>query len=252
MLNLPRAAGRFRAISLAICLLCVSGTVWAGPPYFTDDPEPTDLGHWEDYLFLLGTHFGGDTTGQAGVELNYGAAKDLQLSLTLPFNYDDANNLQSARGNVLLGAKYRFVHQADGDWVPDMALYPQLTLPSASRVYGVQHPNLLLPLWMERDFGKWSTFGGFGYDINPGQGNRNYMLMGWAVAHDVSERLNLGAEIYHLTSAVVHGQASTNVALGFTYRITQHIALMASGGPGLENTRATGLYAFYASVQVLY
>jgi hypothetical protein len=233
-------------------LLAISVTALAGPPYVTDDPEPTDLGHWEDYLFLTGTDFHADTIGQAGVELNYGAAKDLQLSVTLPFNYNDAANLQAARGNILLGAKYRFLHQTDSDWLPDIAIYPQLTLPTAAQQYGVQHPSLFVPLWAERDFGKWSTFGGLGYDINPGQGNRNYVLAGWALTRDISEQWNLGVEIYHQTPSTVDTKASTNVALGAIYKITSHIALMASGGPGLENTRSTGLYAFYASLQVLY
>jgi hypothetical protein len=247
-----RIAASLRSAGLAISLMMTPAYVLAGPPYVTDDPEPTDLGHWEDYLFVLGTHFQGDTDGQYGLELNYGAAKDLQLSITLPVNYDAASNLQMARGDVLLGAKYRFLHQAEGSWLPDVAFYPQLSLPTASRVYGAQHPSLFLPLWMERDFGKWSTFGGFGYDINPGRGNRNFTLMGWAITRDVSDRLNLGLEIFHQTSPLAHGQSSTNIAPGVIYRITRHIALMASGGPGLENTRSTGLYEFYASLQILY
>jgi len=46
----------------------------AGPPYVTDDPEPTDTGHWENYLFTEITHVVGQIchlscrllTGMAG------------------------------------------------------------------------------------------------------------------------------------------------------------------------------------------
>jgi hypothetical protein len=33
----------------------------AGPPYVTDDPEPTDTGHWENYLFTEITHVAGQS-----------------------------------------------------------------------------------------------------------------------------------------------------------------------------------------------
>jgi hypothetical protein len=59
----------------------------AGPPYVTDDPEPTDTGHWENYLFVEGTRAGGHFGGPpAGVELNYGAFSDTQLTWSFPLN----------------------------------------------------------------------------------------------------------------------------------------------------------------------
>jgi hypothetical protein len=238
--------------AIVVSLLALSGNSYAGPPYVTDDPEPTDLGHWEDYLFLTGTTEPGSVAGQAGVEMNYGAIKDLQLSVTLPLNYAYSTSTQTGRGDVLLGAKYRFVHQSDGSCLPDIAFYPQLSLPTASRSFGPQHPSLFLPFWMQRDFGKWSTFGGVGYDIYPGRGNQNYELMGWAVTRGVTDQLNLGAEIYHQTASTTGGRPLTNIALGVVYQLTSHWALMASGGPGLENTRVNGQYSFYASIQLLY
>jgi subtilisin family serine protease len=61
----------------------------AGPPFRTDDPEPVDLGHWEVYGFTAGTHVRGDTAGTlAGVEVNYGAAPNLQLHMVAPLAFD--------------------------------------------------------------------------------------------------------------------------------------------------------------------
>ena len=59
--------------------MCVR-TAWAGPPYVTDDPEPTDLGKWEIYGFGDGTRFAHSTEAATGFDINYGAAKDLQLT----------------------------------------------------------------------------------------------------------------------------------------------------------------------------
>ena len=66
----------FVAAAVAICSFPVS----AGPPYQTDDPEPTDLRHWEIYNFIDVDGRHGDLDGAAGLDVNYGAAKDLQLT----------------------------------------------------------------------------------------------------------------------------------------------------------------------------
>ena len=50
----------------------------AGPPFLADDPEPTEKGHWEIYAPMPEAQGRGATfEGTAGVELNYGAARDL-------------------------------------------------------------------------------------------------------------------------------------------------------------------------------
>jgi hypothetical protein len=48
----------------------------AGPPYVSDDPEPTDYKHFEIYTFNSGTAMRGDTSGTSGIDFNYGAAPD--------------------------------------------------------------------------------------------------------------------------------------------------------------------------------
>jgi hypothetical protein len=52
----------------------------AGPPYVSDDPEPTDYRHFEIYTFNSGTTTRDGTGGQSGIDFNYGAAPDLQLT----------------------------------------------------------------------------------------------------------------------------------------------------------------------------
>jgi hypothetical protein len=164
----------------------------AGPPYVTDDPEPTRTGGWENYVYVTGTDLQGATAGQAGLELNYGAAPDLQLSLTLPEDYLNLHGLHTGSGDVSAGAKFRFLHASDDGWLPDVAVFPALTVPSGSRGVGARHISLFLPLWVEKDFGAWSTFGGGGFGVNPDAGQRNYGLFGWAVTHSVGTRLNVG------------------------------------------------------------
>jgi hypothetical protein len=232
----------------AVVIGCAAPT-WAGPPYVTDDPEPTDTGHWEDRVFVSGTNLAGETAGQAGFDINYGAAKDLQLTLIAPLDYDTAAPDRIGAGDLQLSVKYRFAHQSDTSWLPDISVFPQVNLPTASGHFGDGRVSFFLPIWAEKDVGPWSTFGGGGYDINPGPGDRNYWLVGWALTRKITDRLQLGGEIYHQTSTGI-GQLSTTVAdLGFIYQLTTHFAFMASGGPSLQ-TR--GQSAFYAALQLTY
>jgi hypothetical protein len=78
-----------------IIALMLPGAAVAGPPFLTDDPEPTDAGHWEIYAPLLEAEGrGANYEGSVGVELNYGGAKDLQLTVALPVDYvHDASGL---------------------------------------------------------------------------------------------------------------------------------------------------------------
>ena len=226
-----------------------AGAAGAGPPYVTDDPEPTRTGGWENYAYVTGTNTPGEIAGQGGVELNYGGATNLQLSLSVPLNYDDAHALHAGTGDLDLSVKYRLLHPPEGSWLPDAAVFPALTLPTAPRRFDTGHPTLFLPLWLEKDFGKWSTFGGGGYDVNPGRGERNSALVGWAVTRSFSKRLNLGVEVYHQTSVTSGGPALTNLGFGAIYQLTKHWALMASGGPGLQTPSRSGSSTFYASLQ---
>jgi len=56
----------------------------------TDDPEPTELHHWEIYAFGTADGRGSTIDGAAGVDLNYGPIKDVQLTATLPVAFSHA------------------------------------------------------------------------------------------------------------------------------------------------------------------
>jgi len=82
-------------------------------PERSDDPEPTDFKHFEIYAFSNGTTARAGTSGEAGVDFNYGAAPDLQLTATVPAGFDRPSGGKTAIGfgNIELAAKYRFLHQ---------------------------------------------------------------------------------------------------------------------------------------------
>ena len=78
--------------------------------------------------------------------------------------------------------------------------FPRLFLPTANHAFGSGRLGLLLPVWAEKDFGRWSVFGGGGYQINPGPDQRNFWVSGVAVQRSMTARLGLGVEVYHQTA----------------------------------------------------
>ena len=241
------------ALAVLAAALLLGSPAQAGPPYITDDPAPTERGHWEIYNFVGGGHVAGETAGEGGFDLNYGAAEDLQLTLVLPFAYDRADgNTDLGLGVVEAAAKLKVMHQKAGSWQPDVAVFPRLFLPTAEAKFASRHTTLLLPVWLGKDFGKWSLFGGGGWQLNPGEGNRDFWTGGVAVTRQVTERLNLGAEISHRSADAREGRAFSGVNLGMVYRMTDHWSLLASAGPGIQNARTEGRYDFYVSLKADY
>jgi hypothetical protein len=243
---------RAPALGVAVLLAAISaplGDARAGPPYVTDDPEPTDTGHWEIYNFVSGAGTPGDLVGEAGFDINYGGAKNLQLTAVIPAAFQNANEIGG--GDIQLAVKYRFLQQQAGSWTPDVAFFPRVFLATGTR-YDPERPGLFLPIWAEKDWGPWSVFGGGGIQLNPGAGERNFWQSGLAVSRSFGARFSLGAEIYHQTPQDLTARDFTGVNLGATYQLSHHWTLMISGGPGVQHARQEGQYDFYAALLASY
>jgi hypothetical protein len=237
---------RLRVPVLVFVLL--ASAAQAGPPYVSDDPEPTDDGHYEIYLFDQGTAARDGVGGAFGVDFNYGAAENLQLTAVLPVEQESTPGGPDLLGigNIELAAKYRFLHLGEGGW--DAAIFPRVFLPSGSALVGDKHFSLLVPIWLEHDWGQWSTFGGGGCEINRAGTSRDFCMAGWALTRQVLPDLQLGAEIVHQTADSRDGRASTAIGGGLRYDFSAHYHFLAYAGPGLENAAETGRASWYTSI----
>jgi hypothetical protein len=231
----------------------------AGPPFITDDPEPVDLGHWEVYAFSAGAVDAHDATGVGpAFEVNYGAAPNLQLHLIANFAYDLPDDApgEFGVGDTELGAKYRFISPGKDDWYPQVGVFPLVELPSgnARRGLGAGYVQAFLPVWVQKDFGNWTTYGGGGYWINPGPGNRNYWYVGWLLQRQVTKKLALGGEVFHTTSSMVGRGGVTGFNLGGQYDLTDHDHLLFSAGRGgllnaVDAARVADPVTYYVAFQ---
>jgi hypothetical protein len=223
------------------------GIAVAGPPFVTDDPEPTETGHWEIYAPLMeGDGRGSDFEGTAGAEFNYGAAPNLQVTVGLGAAYvHDRTGWRWGAGDIELSGKYRFYHdEARG---LSIAAFPGVTLPTGSNGMSAGRVTALLPVWAQKDFGSWSVFGGGGYAINPGAGKRNYWKGGIAVTHSFGEALLIGVEADRQGADTIGASASTRLGCGTIVRIDKTLRLLASGGPTFDDAGGkAGFHAFAA------
>ena len=236
-----------RCLLLVMAGMALPGAASAGPPILTDDPEPTDTGPWEINAPLVESEGkGADHEGAVAVELNYGPAPNLQLTVGLPVDYvHDSSGFHSGRGDLELSAKYRFYHDEAAGL--SAAFFPGITLPTASHGMGNSKVTALLPVWAQLDKGPWSLFGGGGYAINPGRGNRDYWTGGVAATREVTKGLLLGIEADRQGPDTAGGRASTSLGLGAIVQLGAPFRLLGSGGPTfVDGEGSAGFHAFMA------
>jgi hypothetical protein len=262
-------------VSLAAFLL-LSSSALAGPPFITDDPEPTDYQHYELYFFSLGTHATGELTGVApSCDCNYGGFPNVQLHFQPGMAVDKSNgsSLQWGLDDTEFGIKYRFIEQDKASWVPSIAIYPLLEVPTgdSARGLGTGRTHAFVPIWVQKDFGDWKTYGGGGFWINPGPGNKNFWFAGWVLERKITDKFMLGIEFFHETPNVTGGLESTGFSsqtllrqpssdigvtpstgfnIGGIYDFTDQYHFLFSFGRGLQNAKKTNEFSWYIGFEI--
>jgi hypothetical protein len=222
--------------------------VRAGPPFLTDDPEPVEFHHAEFYLASTGAS---STDGAAGslplFEFNYGILRETQFHVLLPMAYSSPSGQPGARGygDTELGLKLRFVKETGAR--PQIGTFPLLELPTgdAARGLGSGHVQLYLPLWIQKSWGAWTSYGGVGWWRNPGAGSRDWTYAGWLLQRTVAGRLVIGGELFAASAAQVGGSGSSGYDLGAVLDLTDKHHILVSLGRNLSGGRLTRFYAGY-------
>jgi hypothetical protein len=203
-----------------------------GPPYQTDDPVPVDLHHYEFYIFggMDGTPVALAPAGPA-FEFNWGAIPRVQLHAILPWGasaplnnpvYEPAGEGPVTFGltDMELGAKIAFIKE--GKYMPQIGSFTMFEIPTGSydRGLGVGKVWYKLPIWLQKNSGKWLFDGGGGYQVVPQTGYRNFPYGGFLIKRELNERLELGAEIFthgREGAAAPQTEASAMVDVGGYY-----------------------------------
>ena len=90
----------------------------------------------------------------------------------MPVSFDSPTGgpSQFGYGDTELGFKYRFIDEDKNGSRPMVGVFPFLELPTGDekRALGAGYVRAYFPLWVQKSFGDWTTYGGGGYWINHG------------------------------------------------------------------------------------
>lgn len=233
---------------LCVFLLAIPLAVRAGPPFLTDDPEPVEYGTWEIYLASQYTESkDGVAFAAPHMEINYGILPNFQLHVILPAEYVRPSGGPShyGYGDTELGLKWKFYENEEAHFLA--GILPLLEVPTGDKGKGLGkgEPQFFMPLWLQKSWGPWTTYGGGGYWINPGSGNRNYGFVGWEIQRDITKQFTLGAEIFHRTPAEVGGVSNTGFNVGSIVNLADNHHILFSAGRDISGPDRFSFYIAY-------
>ena len=105
------------------------------------------------------------------------------------------------------------------------------------------------PLWLQKSFGPWATYGGGGFWLNPGAGNRHWWYAGWQAQSKFMDQVALGVEIFYASPKAEDGghEIRFNVGLVTDFGPLHHLLLSAGRGI-LGPNRFMGYLAYQLTV----
>lgn len=233
--------------TISFLIIFIASTTFAGPPFNTDDPVPVDFLHWEFYIassYQCGKY--DDNATLPHFEMNYGAVHDVQLHLLIGPGYakvDDDHQYGFMTAEV--GFKYRFINDETNNF--QVGIFPLLEIPTTSKesIVGNNHLQTFLPLWIQKSWGKFTTYGGAGYWINSGENSKNSIFVGWQAQYDFTETLSLGGEIYYESPDTKDSESDVAFKVGGFINLNEENHILFSIGHSLKNTDVISGYLGY-------
>ena len=197
-----------KTVAVIGLLLVAVAAAKAGPPFQTDDPEPVDFRHYEFYTFgaMDATGVEIDTIGPA-LEFNWGILPNAQFHIVFPaaaiFPYNNPRYSGAgvgARawgvGDTEIGVKLRYVKETK--YRPMIGTFTMIEVPTGDSANGLGVGKVWwrLPVWVQKSWGPWTTYGGVGETIIPQTGFNNFTFGGCLLQRDIGKKLTLGTEIF--------------------------------------------------------
>jgi hypothetical protein len=234
-------------------LLSITHNVIAGPPFLTDDPEPVDFQHWELYLASIHTITKDTASGTAPhFECNYGVIQNIQLHVIAPFAYfyskttaENSTIKNYGYGDTELGIKIRFLQETA--YIPMAGTFPLIELPTGNKNknLGGGKTQYFLPLWLQKKFGNWQSYGGGGYWVNHGDGNKNFWFFGWQIQREINKKITLGGETFYSTPNQVDSKYHFGINVGGIADFTDNHHFLFSFGRDIRGDDKLIAYIAY-------
>ena len=240
-------ANKYLILSGIIASLTIQ-PVNAGPPFDTDDPETVRFKHWEYYISSINTR---QVTVWSGtmphIEINYGLAQNIQVHLLMPMNYDysSLHGFKAGYADTEVGIKFRFIRETKSS--PQIGIFPQIEIPTVdNKEFSNGKFKIFLPVWLQKSWGKLTTYGGAGYWLNPGTNNKNWIFTGWEIQYDFSPIVTLGGELTWHSATSQGSGPGTAFNIGGYINLSEKFHILFSAGYSLTNDR---VFSSYIGVQ---
>ncbi len=229
----------------------VATAAQAGPPFVTDDPETPPLHGWEINIPFTLEHESGEQVFETPLfDINYGYRRNVQLKVEFGLLNVRLDEGQTQRGlsDTSVGVKWRFLEERRV--LPQMAFYPQVTLPTGDdhRGLGEGKPSCRLPLVVQKSWGRWAVFGNVGAVLQSRAGSRDFWFHGLTVLREVSRSLELGLEEYGNSPTDRDERTSLGFNLGGIWKVADGTGVLFSAGRTFRGEDATTVYL---GIQVL-
>jgi hypothetical protein len=231
----------------SIFISLISSSALAGPPFRTDDPQPVDFLHWEFYLASMQHYTRNESDATCPhIEINYGAFSNVQIHLVAPLGYVHSNEgTHYGYSDTEVGVKYRFVEETET--VPQIGSFPLIEFPTGNedKQLGSGQFQAYLPLWIQKSWGKFTTYGGGGVWFNPGIDRKNWIFTGWEIQYDFSENITLGSELTYQTADAQDSESSAGFNIGGCLNLSERHHILFSFGRTLSGEPAVTGYIGY-------
>jgi hypothetical protein len=166
--------------------------------------------------------------------------------LVAPLGYVHTNErTHYGYSDTEIGIKYRAVEESGA--TPQIGFFPLIEIPTGdeNKQLGSGNIQAYLPVWVQKNWGSLTTYGGGGVWYNPGPGQKNSVFAGWEMQYDFSATLTLGGELYHQTAQTQTSESSAGFNVGGFINLTAEHHILFSVGHSLSGETAFAGYIGY-------
>ena len=110
---------------------------------------------------------------------------------------------------------------------------------------GAGQAKFLVPLWLQKAWGPWQSYGGGGFWRNPGEGNKDYWFFGCQLQRQISTKLTLGVELFGQTRDTSDGKSRTGFNAGSIVNLSDDHHFLFSVGSDIKGDNRLSAYVAY-------
>src|SRR5262249_3101459 len=116
---------------------------------------------------------------------------------------------------------------------------------SESRGLGNGTAQVFLPLWIQKSFGAWTTYGGPGFLVDAGRPERHWWYFVWELQRRLLPELVVGGELLCFTPKTSGEPIDVRFNLGAIVDISETHHILFSAGRGLAGPNLFQTYLAY-------